>query len=634
MCGVVAVLGGDPGQLEGQVARGLRSLRHRGPDGEAQWGPPRQAPEETPVVLGHVRLATFAVATGAQPIANEDDSIAVTCSGELYDYDATRRGLEAKGHRFRTGSDCELIVHLYEEFGPLGCVERLRGEFAFVLWDGNERRLMAARDGMGVRPLFFAELPSDRGPQRLFASEAKALFAMGVSARWSHEALSVASALQYPLAAESLFDGVEPVLPGEVVLQRSGEPMTRQRFVRRAETWSGSFDEAAEAVRAELKGAVRERMRAEVPVAALLSGGLDSTMVAALAAQSQPGLAAYTVSFQGNAAYDECAFAASTADALGLDHRVVALDGEALAAALPVAVAHSEGLSINHHIAAKYLLMRQMRGDGIAVALTGEGADELFYGYAHLRADAGVGGVNASNAASAGLMLPTGEGAALDLAPVQDVLGFVPTWVRAKAELGARFRSLLQPDFRAELDAHRPVERFAASVASHRASGDAPTVGARTWSDHALSGYILGTLSDRMELAHAVEGRPAFLDQRVVELAASLPTEFKICGRLEKAVLREAAKGWIPEDVRSREKHPFLAPPSSLSTAAVLLETERDAFAPGAMLSSQALAERLQSLDGAPLPERAAWEPAIMLALSLSWLHDAYVDRPAVEARP
>jgi asparagine synthase (glutamine-hydrolysing) len=580
-----------------------------------------------------VRLATFARENGAQPIVTQEGSIAVTCSGELYDYAGTRRELEAKGHRFRTGSDCELILHLYREHGALGCVQRLRGEFAFVLWDDSLKRMMAARDGLGVRPLFFAELPSESGKQLIFASEAKGLFAMGVEPRWSRGALSVAASLQYPLAAESLFDGVHPVRPGEVILQSYGEAMIHHRLGTSSAPWSGSFADAVEAVRAEVEDAVHQRMRAEVPVAALLSGGLDSTVVAALAARTSPGIAAYTVSFGDDAAYDERALAASSAEALGLDHRVVGLRAETLRAALPKAVAHSEGLSINHHVAAKYLLMRRLREDGFAVALTGEGADELFFGYAHLRSDAGVGGVASSNAASAGLMLPTGASLAQDLDPVRAALGFLPTWVQAKAELGTRFRSLLQPEFRAELDAHQPVERFASSVAHLRGESDNPSLSARTWSDHALSGYILGTLSDRMELAHAVEGRPAFLDQRVVALARSLPTEFKIRGRVEKAVLREAAKGWIPEDVRTREKHPFLAPPMGLDASATKAETDREAFSQGSMLSSQALRERTSSLENATLAERAAWEPAIMLALSLAWLHDAYVARQTAGVR-
>ena len=630
MCGVVAVLGGDPGQAELLALRGVQALHHRGPDGNGHWvNRGDTASGSTAVALGHTRLATFALEDGAQPIENEDGSIALTCSGELYGYLEMRRALEAKGHRFRTGSDCELIVHLYEEHGPIGCVERLRGEFAFVLWDGRQERLMAARDGMGVRPLLFAELASPGGVQTIFASEAKALLAMGLAPRWNCESLSVAAALQYPLAGESLFEGVRHLLPGEVLLQRSGEAATRQRIEPPIAEWRGTFADAAEAVGAALEGAVQERMRAAVPAAALLSGGLDSTMVAALGVKFSPGLPAYTVSFEDNSRYDESAFAASSAEALGLDHRVATLRTSDLVAALPAAVAHSEGLSINHHVAAKYLLMRRMREDGFAVALTGEGADELFFGYAHLRSDAGIAGLGASNTASAGLMLPTDAVASATLAPIQDALGFVPTWIRAKAEVGARFRTLLNPEFCAELDAHRPVERFASSVASLRGAGDAPTVGARTWRDHALSGYILGTLSDSMELAHAVEGRPAFLDQRVTALAASLPTEFKIRGRLEKAVLREAAKGMIPEDVRLREKHPFLAPPTSFGAAATLAESDRDAFASGGMLSAQALADRVERLRNAPLSERAAWEPAIMLALSLSWLQDAYVARRA-----
>ena len=278
--------------------------------------------------------------------------------------------------------------------------------------------------------------------------------------------------------------------------------------------------------------------------------------------------------------------------------------------------------------------MGELRKDGFVVALTGEGADELFFGYAHLRSDAGVDGVSASNAPSAGLMLPTQSSETPGLEPIESALGFVPTWLRAKFELGARLRTLLQPDFRAHLDEQRPIERFASSIAHHRGSGDAPTVSARTWSEHALSGYILGTLSDSMELAHGIEGRPAFLDQRVVALAHSLPIEFKIRERREKAVLREAAKGWIPEDVRTREKHPFLAPPSSSIVARAMAESDRAAFAAGAMLSGEALSKRIYSLRNAPSTERAAWEPAIMLALSLSWLHDAYVARGPVGALP
>ncbi|QDV09443.1 Asparagine synthetase [glutamine-hydrolyzing] 1 [Planctomycetes bacterium Poly30] len=632
MCGLVALCGGDHRAQRERALRGLDAIRHRGPDGSGTWSPGDAA---TPCTLGHVRLATLALQDGAQPITNEDGTIAVTCTGELYDLDVTRRELEARGHRFRTGSDCELIVHLYEEHGARGAVERLRGEFAFVLFDGRTQTLVAARDGFGIRPLLFNERTTSNGPEYLFASEAKALFAMGVEPRWEEAALAVAFAFQYPPRDTTIFEGVHQVLPGEILTLRPGEPLRRERVHAACEPFTGTFAEAANEVRVALNDAVHQRLRAEVPIAALLSGGLDSTIVAAIAARHRPGLPAYTVSFTGGGDHDEEAQAARSAAALGLDHRVLSLDADALSVALPAAIAHSEGFSINHHIAAKYLLMQRLRADGITVALTGEGADELFFGYAHLRADAGVDGLDASNAASAGLMLPAestgGHPADTDLSAVESALGFVPTWVRAKAGLGVRVHSLMNPEFRRGLQASSPAERFAGSLADP--SGlDHPAIAAETWSSHALTGYILETLSDRMELAHAVEGRPAFLDRRVAALARALPTGFKIRGRQEKAVLREAVRGLIPEDVRTREKHPFLAPPSRVHAAHLLAELDRPAFVTGGPFDRDVIAGRLRSMEGAGASERAAWMPAVLMAFSFAWLHDAYIASPRTAA--
>ncbi len=630
MCGVVAVLGGNPRTAEAAVDAGLRALAHRGPDGLGTWtstGP-------RTVALGHVRLATVALEDGAQPITNERADVVATCSGELYDYEETRRDLEARGHRFRSRGDCELIVHLYEEFGAQGCVSRLRGEFAFVLWDEGQQTLVAARDGFGVRPLVFSQIPGEAPGTWAFASEAKALFAMGVRPAWDDAALSVASTFQYPPAGATLFQGVQQVLPGEVLSIHANEAIRRRHISPPRSTFAGTFDDASEALRTTLKDAVTQRLRAEVPLAALLSGGLDSTAVAALAAQQAPGLPAYTVSFLDDAHYDEAEQAARTAAELGLDHRIVALQAADLAAVLPRAVAHSEGLSINHHVAAKYRLMERLRSDGITVALTGEGADELFFGYAHLRADAGVEGLAASNGASAGLMLPTTRPDSTlevpDLGPIERTLGFLPTWVRTKASLGARIRSLMAPHFRERLDEHPATESFAASLAQAATPAtDAPTRAAETWSAHALSGYILGTLSDRLELVHAVEGRPAFLDQRVADLARSLPTEFKIRGRLEKAVLRDSLIGTVPDAVRTREKHPFLAPPSAAGVPFALEQLGRNSFGVGGAFSRDAIAARLRTFGHADRSERAAWQPAIMWALSFSWLEDAYIDARA-----
>ena len=629
MCGVVAVVadpGADPGELGARVARGLDAIKHRGPDGRGT-----AIDKDHGVGLGHVRLATRALANGAQPIRDTADRLWVSCSGELYDYDATRRALEANGHRFTSDSDCELILHLYAEYGARGCAERLRGEFAFVLWDQKARTIVAARDGFGVRPLLYSRPdPSTI----LFASEAKALFAMGVDAAWDEGSLAVALSFQYPPIGATLYRSVRELEPGEVMVVRVGAPgdsleSSSHRIPSRSRTAPESYGDAADAVRATLAEAVKERLAAEVPIAALLSGGLDSTFVAALAAQHLPGLPAYTVSFRDERAFDEVELAAETARALGLDHRVVELRTPDLLDALQTAVAHAEGFCVNHHAAAKYLLMRRLRADGVRVALTGEGADELFFGYPHLSRDHSSMGSSGHATASDGLMLPTSSGAdlAATYAPIEGALGFVPTWVRAKAELGQRVQALMRPEAARSVRDLQPAERFAATLEGARRhlakDADRATVAAETWSRTALSGYILRTLSDRMELASGVEGRPAFLDQEVAALARSIPTECKLRRGEAKAVLRQAAQGVVPNVVRARPKHPFLAP--ALGQSQILGQLDRRAFQGAGPFCPDAIAKVVAKLDGAAPEERLPWQPAILIALSYAWLEDAWI---------
>lgn len=632
MCGVIAALGGSASALRPRLQAGLAGLRHRGPDGSGVWVHRR---EEPAVGIGHVRLATVALEDGAQPIANEDGSIVVACSGELYGDAEIRADLIARGHRFRTQSDCELIVHLYEEYGAKATAQRLRGEFAFVLWDEREKTLIAARDPAGVRPLYFSEDAEDA--ELVLASEARGLFAMGVDSAWDMDALSVALTLQYPPASETLFRGVRPLRPGELLIKRAGEPMRRVSYDLAHGTGAqpspkrASFDDAANEVRQTLDEAVRLRLRAEVPVAALLSGGLDSTAIAALARQHVQSLSAYTVRFTDSPAHDEAAEAAASATALDLEHRVLELNSAALLEELPAAVIQSEGISVNHHVAAKALLMRQLRRDGVVVALTGEGADEHFFGYAHLRGDVDSASRVEGHAASSGLMLPSGRGA--DLRPVRAALGFTPTWLQAKAELGQRVHSLLRPDARAFVNDLRPLDRFAASLTVQRnGASDRVEIAASTWTQHALEGYILQTLSDRLELANGVEGRPAFLDSRVVALARALPTGFKIRAGEGKAVLREALRGVVPEAVRAREKHPFLAPPPVGAIEFYRRQLDRTAFATDGLFSRDEMERRLEHLESPNGALRAHWHAALMIAFSCAWLQDGLLSSDRLAA--
>lgn len=624
MCGIVG-FARDEGEVEAAVlGRALAALRHRGPDGEGRW-----LSADRRVALGHTRLALVDPAGGAQPIVSEDGAVVAVVSGEFYDHHALRAELRGRGHRFRGGSDSEVLVHLYEERGP-AAIELLRGEFALLLWDARERLLLAARDRFGVRPLCHARV----GDAWIFASEAKALFAAGVPAAWDEEALFQATQMHYHDGDRTLFRGVAQIEPGHLLIVRGGRGRGRAYWDLdhpREEALARLDDREAEArVRAALDEAVRLRLAAEAPVCFQLSGGVDSSAVVALAARHLPAPpVCYTVAFD-RAGYDEREVAAATAAAIGAEHRLVEVDAAALAAALPEAVAHGEGLAINGHIAAKFLLSRRVAEDGFRAMLTGEGSDELFAGYAHLRADAageGAGegalaGLRSAHAASAGLMLPDGDG--LSLAGVRARLGFAPTWMAAKATLGRRVSGLCAAEFLREHAGRDAYALFLAGVDGRQLAGRARVhQSLYLWIKAALAGYILKTLGDAMEMAHAVEGRVPFLDHHVAAVAGELAIEHHLRGGAAKHALREALRGIVPEPVRTREKHPFLAPPLGLAASEAVQDVLRGRDLPR-FFDAAALRRTLDDLPGLPPEERRALDPALMLVASATFLQQRY----------
>ncbi len=616
MCGIVGAFALNEPLPEAWLGPPLRALAHRGPDGEGRW-----VSADRLVALGHRRLAIIDRAGGAQPLACERGDLIAVVSGELYDYAKLHRELCGRGHRFRSKSDSELLLHLYAEYG-IDFVRHLRGEFAFILWDKRQRLGIAGRDRFGIRPLVYARL----GDAYCFASEGKALLAAGVSAAWDLEAVFAATQMQYPAADRTLFREIHQLEPGEIALVSAGRLRIRRYwdldYPRVPELPAIGEGEAVREVEAALREAVRIRLSSEVPIAFQLSGGLDSSAVVALAAAElgRPPLC-YTVAFD-RPGYDERALAEETARHVGAQLRIVEVSAAAVAERLPEAIAHSEGLAINGHIAAKHLLSERMRADGIGVVLTGEGADEVFAGYAHLRSDlAGDrddGGLAASNGASAGLMLPSGQG--LDLSAVARAIGFVPTWMAAKATLGHRLRSLLSDDFIAMQGDRDAYGISLADVGVRRQLCGRSRVhqSLYLWNKSALATYILRTLGDGMEMAHSIEGRLPFLDHHLFAVARRLPIDLLIRGGVEKYVLRRAIGTRIPESIRQREKHPFLAPPLSLAQAEPIeaILRSRGAAIPDFIdrRRLRAAVERLPSLSEA---ERRAWDPALMLVASL-----------------
>jgi asparagine synthase (glutamine-hydrolysing) len=629
MCGIVGLYSPDDVVSPEALGRATATLHHRGPDGQRQWVDPTRR-----VGLGHARLSIIDLATGDQPIASEDEQLHVVVNGELYDFERIRADLEGRGHRFRTGSDSEIVLHLYEEYGAQ-CVHHLRGEFAFLLWDGRQRRLMAARDRFGIKPLYHATIDGTLA----FASEAKALFAAGAVARWDEETFSQVADMGGFSPDRSLFAGVEQVPPGHYLLLSGRE----RRLVR---YWDFDYPEGAaetageaemvERFGATLEEAVRLRLRADVPVGCYLSGGLDSCAVLGLAARhaSRP-IRAFNLSFD-RPEYDEEAIAREMAVKANAEYITIPISQQDLAESLPDAVWHTEQPFFNSHGVAKFRLSRAVREMGYRVVLTGEGADEILAGYPHFRRDMLLhdhggqdpalvqkllGDLERGNTVSRGVLLPDGETLPLD--GVRRLLGFAPSWVETFASAGFKFRNLLTPEFLERQQRRDPFLRLLEGVDVRAQLRGRPPVhqSQYLWAKTVLPNYILTVLGDRMEMAHSVEGRVPFLDHVVVEQARSLPVSAKIRGMTEKWVLREAARPVLTETVYRRQKHPFLAPPAAAAPEGALHELMQSTLRGRALdrvpfYDRRKVVQLLDDLPQRPPAALSAIDPVLMQILS------------------
>ncbi|MBX9692575.1 MAG: asparagine synthase (glutamine-hydrolyzing), partial [Cyanobacteria bacterium] len=448
MCGIIGFAAREP-QAVSRLTAALETVRHRGPDENGLW-----QSSDGCVGLGSTRLAIIGPENGLQPLHNEDGEISAVVNGEFYDFERIREQLKLRGHTFRTGSDSEIAIHLYEEHVE-GFVEHLRGEFAIILWDNRAKKLIAVRDRFGIKPLCYAVTAGGI----YLASEAKALFALGITASWDEESIYHVANTQYVLPDRTLFAGVNQLRPGHILTyDHNGVSIRTYWDLDYGISDDGNYateisTEMVEAFSHAFEESVKLRLRSDVPVCFHLSGGLDSSSVLGTAARltSKP-LSAFSVCFE-ESSYDEQALAQEMADFVGASFHPIHVTDQELMDCLPDAVYHSEGLAVNGHLPAKYLLNRHIRKAGYKVALTGEGSDELLCGYAHLRTDlfrhtnreALVPALYETNTASQGIMLSHGQSLPLD--SVSERLSFVPAFLEAKGSLGHKMRSILSSDF-------------------------------------------------------------------------------------------------------------------------------------------------------------------------------------------
>jgi asparagine synthase (glutamine-hydrolysing) len=566
MCGIVGILNQKTSQpVEAGVLRQmLGMIRHRGPD---QFG----IYLDDHAGLGSARLSIIDLSGGQQPIANEDETLWIVFNGEIFNYIELRPELEQRGHRFTTHTDTEIILHLYEDYGP-DCLKFLNGQFAIAIWDSRNQTLFLARDRLGIRPIFYTQA----GGAFLFASEIKALLAdRRVSAELDPVALEQIFTYWSTLSPRSAFRGILEVPPAHyLIANRDG--IRLERF------WSLNFgdrphafrseQEALEAFRSLLIDATQIRLRADVPVGAYLSGGLDSSVTSAIIRNfTHNRLDTFSIAFD-DPEFDERQYQRQMARHIGTDHQVVYVSHADIGQVFERVIWHTEIPLMRTSPAPLYLLSQLVRGSNYKVVMTGEGADEFLAGY-NIFKETMIRRFWARQPES-------------KLRPL--LLNRLYPYISDLSQSGQVFLSAFFGEGLTQVEAphyshmvrwknNSRTRRFF-SEALHQAAGQENGLahqipyppGFSDWhplhkaqyleASIFLSQYLLSSQGDRVAMANSVEGRFPFLDYRVVEFCNRLPPHLKLRHLTEKYLLKRLAREWLPDEIWQRPKRPYRAP--------------------------------------------------------------------------
>ncbi len=622
MCGIAGIvrLAPDaPPPTRDEALRMAERLRHRGPDGRAAWASPSGA-----CALGHARLKVIDLETGDQPMANEDGSVQVVFNGEIYNFVALRSELERAGHRFRTRSDTEVLVHGYETWGD-ELPKHLDGMFAFAIWDEERRRMLLARDRAGKKPLFWARA----GGRFAFASEIKGLFALG-SVRREVDAGALPAYLSYGYvpAPRTFYRGVVRVPPATLISVERGT--LRERRYWRLHWTSGRADpdryEMRQAVRQTLGRAVERRLVADVPLGAFLSGGIDSTIVVGLMRERIEGpIRTFSLGFADDPTYDETAYARIAARRFGTEHTELTVEAGAVDLVDELVEAYDEPFGDSSAIPTH--IVSRLTREHVTVALTGDGGDEMFAGYPRF-----AGMVLAEHLPRWLSVLGDGLGRCLPhhrnfrhptrrfarffraaaLTPEERMLRWIGFFGRDVA-------LMLRPELRPDLSRDELLASFRAPWKAHAAE----SVLARTLAlnfDTYLPEDLL-VKADRCSMAHGLELRSPFLDLEVMELAASLPDRARIRRRRLKWILRAAFDDLLPPEIATRGKMGFGVPlPTWMRTRWRSLFEER-VLAPDASVWRWLVRGPVEAMWAEHQAGRADWGHQLWALLTLeTWL--------------
>jgi asparagine synthase (glutamine-hydrolysing) len=554
ICGKLNLDNREPVQ-PGLLAEMLRTIAHRGPDAEGTY-------LSGPVALGHRRLSIIDLATGQQPLTNEDGSIIIVFNGEIYNYEELRADLLTQGHTFKTKSDTEVLVHLYEQHGP-DCVQKLRGMFAFAIWDERQQQLFIARDRVGIKPVYY--WLSDKA--LLFASEIKAILAdPEVTRKVRPDVIDRFLTFYYTPGEETLLDGVKKLPPGSYLIAKNGKIQIQQYWDLHFTPSHLRLADAEEQLMSLLEECVRLHMIADVPVGFLLSGGVDSTAMLGLASGKSPfPISSYTIGFSQPGIADERPFATLAAKRYGSEHHETTISSKDFLDFLPRYVWHMEEPVCEPPAIALYYISKLAR-NYVKVLISGEGGDEAFGGYPNyrnllwlerLKTVAGplrpmVGSGLSLLGRSFGLPKATKYGPLMDV-PLESYY-----YSRTSSPFhyfNQKYAELYSSDFLHSINkktsASYASRYFGNGVGSDRVN-QMLYVDTKTW----LTDDLL-IKADKMTMANSVELRVPLLDHKLLEFAASLPGNFKVRRFTTKFIAKRALEQRVPKEIIKRKKAGF-----------------------------------------------------------------------------
>ena len=553
MCGICGIynFGTSAPADRAALQRAADAMVHRGPDDEGFY-------LNGELGLGNRRLSIIDLPGGHQPISNEDETVWVTFNGEIYNYQELRPELEGRGHRFRTASDTETLVHLYEEYG-LGCLEPLRGMFAFALWDARRKRLLVARDRLGIKPLFYRLEPG----RLLFASELRALRELvGHPLEIEPQSVYDFFGFRYIPAPHTFYRGVEKLLPGHyLVVDARGARVESYWDVPPEEETSRTAEDFAEEVIEQLRESIRLRLIADVPLGVFLSGGTDSSAVVAfMAALGARPLRTFSVGFE-EPEYSELPFARRIAQHFSTEHHELVVHPQDMAEELARLVAFRDEPVAEPTDVALYRMAR-LASEQVKVVLAGEGGDELFAGYPKYAADRLAGLVSAlpqEMTRAIARWLPYRQRRAklaLEALSIRDEAERSVTWFASFSR--EEREALFAPEFLEQVDVAHPARIFEQYLEKVR---DRSPLKRMLYAD--LKIWLPDNLllrGDQMTMAASIEERVPFLDHKLVELAARIPSRMLTRGFKTKVLLRQALRPYLPPETLRRRKVGFTVP--------------------------------------------------------------------------